>query len=805
LPWTSIRNKLTLSILLTALSVALLLTAVFVLTEIASFRISLVNQTATLARIAGYNNRQHLILNQSYAAEQVLAALAEEPTIRFAYIFDADNQPFAQYINSRTPRKYIEQKRLQRLLQTGREKHFFSLDNLTLLLPIRDNGHKIATIYLQTGLDTLYARLSWFGIGFGIIVACSLLTALLLSFWFQRLITHPITRLCEVMGRVSRYHDYQLRAEVTTRDEVGRLAASFNVMIDRLQAHNDELERHRDQLEDMVGERTVELEESNRKLSGTVAELELMRDAAEAANRAKSEFLATMSHEIRTPMVSILGMAELLRRSDLTERQTELATILCQSGESLLQILNDILDVSKIEAGKMVLLREAFSLRESIGAAADLMAHQAFGKRLELVCDIDPAIPDRLEGDAGRLRQILLNLIGNAVKFTEDGEVVVRLNLIDRHSTSVVIGFSVQDSGIGMSREEQHRVFDSFTQADGSTTRTFGGTGLGLTIVRQLVQQMGGEVRLQSAPGQGSTFSFDLELPLAPAEPGEKSPGHVQRARLLVVEDHPAAREMATRQLAANGYRMETAADAPRALEQLEQAMRQGDPFALALCDVTLPGMDGWLLARSIHNHPALFGTRVLLLAPPGLLPGDVQRHASDSDGLLFKPLDGRLLQQQVEEVLHLTDPSAAEPVPSTTERPAPCPGRNILLVEDNPNTQRLVEIILQGSGCCTTMANNGAEAVDLLEAETFDLILMDGQMPVMDGFTATRIIRQRRISTPIIALTANAQEDTLALCREAGMDDYLKKPFHIDRVQEMLEKWLPTMSADASGGNGCD
>jgi PAS domain S-box-containing protein len=519
------------------------------------------------------------------------------------------------------------------------------------------------------------------------------------------------------------------------------------------------------------------------------------KEAAEAASVSKSQFLANMSHEIRTPMNGVLGMAELLLNTSLTDKQRHLVDSVHRSGTALLSIINSILDFSKVEAGKLELDQVEFELRETIEEAVDLFADPAERKGLDLTCFLPAEIPDRAVGDPARLRQVLLNLVGNAVKFTKRGEVTVWLHLLAQDAQTLTLKCAVTDTGIGIHPQAQAGLFTAFSQADGSTTRQFGGTGLGLAIVKQLVQLMGGEVGIASRPGQGSTFWFTVQLGCAPSRDGSQ-PAHEQflhGLRVLIVDDHPTNLFVLNAHLTPWGAEVISADSGAAALERLTQFAHTPTPIDLAILDIHMPGMDGLTLARAIRADPAL--RRVDLLA---LSSGENDaRRAADPLGFvawLQKPIRQSTLRTCLRR--YRQGAATIPVVGRQTPLAPPTFGGRVLLVEDNPVNREVAMGLLELLGHHVDSADDGQQALEASATGAYDVILMDCQMPVMDGFTATARIREREHQThaarlPIIALTANAMDGDRDRCLAAGMDDYLSKPFSQDQMREMLSRWL--------------
>ena len=722
---------------------------------------ALVHRLHTQAEIAALNSSAALSFDDAEVAANILEALRADTAIVAAEIDRADGQRFV-HVNLRQ-----------------RPGHIVVVSEDVVV------GERIGRVTLWGTDEELHDELSRNLVVLACVTALSLAIGLLAAQGLQGIVTRPIIALAEAAERVSTRKDYSARVPVEHDDEVGRLVVSFNGMLEELEAQAKRVAEHRAELESKVAARTAELVDALK--------------TAQAATRAKAEFLANMSHEIRTPMNGVIGMLDLLHLEHLQPEARSMLQTARGSADSLLGLINDVLDFSKIDAGKLQLEKIDLELRPLAEEIATLFSQQASAQGVEVACVIHNDVPAVMGGDPTRLRQVLANLIGNAVKFTHQGEVFIGIQCREplAESGKVTVQIVVQDTGIGMTPEVTATLFDAFTQADSSTTRKYGGTGLGLAITRKLIDAMGGTIKVKSEPGKGSIFSVFLPLEVRARLPLAQTPG-AKGLHVLVVDDNATHRCVVTHYLEHGEATFDIAESVQAGLDSARAAANAGHPFDVILLDLQMPEMDGVAALRALRADPRLSRTHCIAFSSLGdKVP------AAEELGLtawLTKPVRRAQLLDVLATVSGNSATTQAAAAPEASADPSLAHAR-VLLVEDNRVNQLVAARMLKAFGIEAAVVSDGAQAVAAVQANTFDVVLMDCQMPELDGYDATRAIREWQaphISAgtatrlPIVAMTANAMPGDREKCLAAGMDDYLSKPIKRDVLLAALVRWLP-------------
>ena len=806
----SIKAKLNIITVVTS-GLALIIASLGLLVyDLDSYQQMLKDDAITETRMVS-NNLARLVLNNAQdnkaQCDTILKSLRHRPDIRAAALFNNSDERVAEYFRGPEDLKHLPtQRQYDQVNIQGTKIEIWN----TLGVDDVEKG----SLYVEVDTSSWYKRLyTYLGLIF-VLVILSGMGAVFASNRLQRVITDPIQKVLEAM-KASADGDYSGRLEVEGGQELGLLIAGYNSMVHEIESRENALSNAKGELEDRVRIRTAELQaevqerkkaeealgHANSDLEVAVERAGQMAAEAEAASKSKSEFLANMSHEIRTPMNGVLGMTGLLMDTPLTEEQRDFTETIRSSAETLLAIINDILDFSKIEAGKLQIEQVDFNLRTCVEEVAELFASTAHEKGLEINCSIDHQLPNYLLGDPVRFKQIISNLTSNAIKFTEKGEVNLNCQVEGEKDGKIDLVLRIHDTGIGIPKDRHAAIFQSFTQADGSTTRKYGGTGLGLAICTQLVGLMDGTIEIESEPAKGTTFIVHLAMPKSEVQGVTlEVPASLRGVPVLCVDDNSTNLRILTHQLEHWGCEVVCVKSGKAAIDTLKSGYK-GMPFRFCILDMAMPDMDGAMTAVAIKASPVIARTPLILLSSIG--SGSLEQFKLKGfDAVLTKPVRQANLLRTILQVLGTVK---SEPV---VERHAPIGGEagafqqlRVLLAEDNAVNQKVATQILVRLGCVVTAVENGQMALDALEAQEFDIVLMDVQMPQMDGLEAASRIRELDVpyrDITIVALTANAMNGDRERCIEAGMSDYLSKPVKPNDLSEMLQKWAKSPEAPA-------
>ncbi len=804
----SVSKKLIVINVVVVVSALLSATGVFVSIERTAVRERIINELVSHTEVIAYNVAASVAFDDAVTASEILASLQSIPQIQESLIFNGDGDIFAEYVaaNAEVFNGGYSEIKSGRLQWPGSHAPtvVFSNEGIFVHSQIELDDEVIGSIYIRSSLAQFDAFKSRAILIVAVVLCVTFIISLLVLSRMLRLVSDPITHLKKAVSTVRKDKNYAVRVHKFADDELGHLTEAFNGMLEELGERDAELNRHYLELEAEVEDRTSELQAANISLEETVKALkqanrairisEENKKVAEESANAKAQFLATMSHELRTPMNGVLGMLSLLSETGLTNDQEHYVGVAYESGNLLLELLNNVLDLSKIEQGKMVLEHIPFDISDAIEDVFAIVGESAYSKGVELAYVFDDRLPTMVLGDPTRFKQLVFNIVGNAIKFTSKGYVKLSYSVTEESNDVVRIRFEVEDTGVGIREEVREKIFETFSQADSSTTRKFGGTGLGLTLCRQLTHLMDGGIGVESEEGKGSTFWFDVSFaPESPSLRDQTLNGAQQKPMSLLVVDRNDTSAAALRAYFDHYHvTLDVVSDGEELYSTLERKVSSGG------------GYDGLIINLAVGFDEAsrvVVSEDVQCCIKPSqiLLTGSLNdRNRAKEDKVLLnyqflvKPLRRRyvrecvLMLQGLNEELNNVEPIVVRTAAGVKE---------ILVVEDNRINQQVAQGRLESMGFSVSLAGNGEEALILLEQKEFDLVFMDCQMPVLDGFQATRRFRKKEVAgggrTPVIAMTAHVMSGDREACMRAGMDDYIAKPFKTGEIVKIMERWI--------------